>query len=57
MLAKKKVKRQCGSKRFIQSKATGTTGARKREGKNASRLTMLHLNGYVKVSCATLAQI
>ena len=57
MLAKKKVKRQCSSKRFVKSKATaelfnvqagpGITGARKQEGKNASGLDMLPLNDYM----------
>ena len=62
VLAKKKVKRQCSSKRFMKKKAIvelpkRTTNARKQEGKKASGVTIFHLMGYVKVSSATLAQI
>ena len=66
-LAKKKAKRQCSSKRVLKSKATaelpkqdpeypGIAGTRKQEGKSTLRPTMLHPNGYVKVSSARLAQ-
>ena len=37
--------------------AQGIAGTRKQERKEASRLTMLHSNGFVKVSSATLTQI
>ena len=41
----------------IAQAGPGIAGTRKQEGKSTSRLTMLHSNGYAKVSSARLTQI
>ena len=64
MLAKKsEAAMQLKDMRFMKSKATVELPKQDREQqvqeskrKKASGLTMFHLNGYVKVSSATLAQ-